>query len=86
MQLYLIPAPSSVVPRNGFTRADAEVIFRDEPTLPREAYRLEIGGSIVVTASSSAGRFYALQTLSQIRFQCGQNLPNLYLEDAPRFA
>lgn len=86
MQLYLIPAPSSVVSRNGFTRADAEVVFRDEPTLPREAYRLEIGGSIVVTASSSAGRFYALQTLSQIRFQCGQNLPNLYLEDAPRFA
>ena len=29
-----------------------------------ESYRLEIGGSIIVTSSSSAGRFYALQTLA----------------------
>ena len=55
-----------------------------DPALPREGYDLKVeSDGVSIRASSSAGAFYALQTLRQLgdrgRYQCAE------ISDAPRF-
>ena len=51
-----------------------------------EGYRIETGGeSIRVTATGSAGLFYALQTIIQFKEQCG-HIPCGTIVDEPAFA
>lgn len=51
-----------------------------------EGYELNItADKIQINSSSSAGEFYALQTLRQIFAQYGSNIPSMTISDAPRF-
>ena len=57
-----------------------------DPTLDKEAYRLEIAPTGVrVQGGSPAGVFYGMQTLRQLIGQYGTSLPEIRIEDAPAF-
>ncbi|ROQ30701.1 family 20 glycosylhydrolase [Gallaecimonas pentaromativorans] len=60
------------------------VATRIEPDLGSEAYQLNIDNSgVTLAAGDEAGRFYGLETLSQL-FD-GASLPVVHIEDAPRY-
>ena len=63
---------------------DCTVDFIDEPSLSDEEYRLETDEKIKIYSSSLGGRVFALQTLKQILFQQGENVPYLVIKDKPR--
>lgn len=86
MKLSLIPAPEKIEYLQGFTNVTAEVTEFPDMSVPGEGFIICINGNITVKASSDAGFFYADKTLEQIKFQCGQNLPNVYIEDSPEFS
>ena len=52
-----------------------------------EGYELSVcsSGSVDIKATTAAGLYYGLQTLSQLCQGCGGKLPMLYICDAPRF-
>lgn len=55
------------------------------PTLPEEGCQIKVDKSgILVSASSSAGFYYALETLAQLRK--GDRIPCLSIEDSPKYA
>ena len=55
--------------------------------LGNEGYRLTINKSaIIIEALKENGAFYAVQTLKQILFQCGEKIPVMTIEDSPRFS
>lgn len=85
MTLSLIPYPSSIKFLNGTTKADAEITKTTDSSLKKECFRLHIQNSITIEASDSAGFYYADLLFDQIKFQCGQNLPNVHIEDSPRY-
>lgn len=59
-------------------------IHGGRPSLSDESYRLEITPKgAVLTASATAGLFYGLQTLRQLR--AGDSIPCLTIEDSPRY-
>lgn len=75
-------------------RKDAEYFLRslsieiknEVSYLGSEGYILTIGSeNITIEAYRENGAFYALQTLKQIIFQCGEMIPSLTIEDSPRF-
>ena len=52
-----------------------------------EGYCLTINKSaIIIEALKENGAFYAVQTLKQILFQCGEKIPVMTIEDFPRFS
>ena len=66
-------------------QANPSIVLTSFPG-PAESYRLRIAPhGIAIAAPAAAGFFYALQTLRQIRAQCGATLPCLEIEDAPVF-
>lgn len=83
MILNIIPKPWRL------TVLDAKVpdgpfkeIIRDD--LPAEAYRITLTDrEKTVEAGSQAGLIHARATLEQVRFQCGDVLPLLFVEDVP---
>lgn len=85
MKLSLIPYPSSVIYFDGFTKADAEIIKTTDSSIPKEGFRIQILDTITISASDDAGFYYADLLVGQIKFQCGQNLPNVTIEDAPKY-
>lgn len=85
MKLSLIPAPCSIVYLDGFTKTSAEVIKINDVAMGKEEFSIRIENVITLTASGDAGFFYAENTLEQIKFQCGMNLPNVYIQDSPRY-
>ena len=86
MKLSMIPAPEAIYYLEGFTKKTAKVIKRIDSSLGREEFRIRIENVISITAADEAGLFYAENALEQIKFQCGMNLPNVYIQDAPRYA
>jgi len=67
---------------------DFGVVLRqvEDPAIPDQGYRLSIQpDQITVEASSPAGIFYGVATLSQVLKQSGQNLPCLEISDWPDF-
>lgn len=80
----IVPMPNHVVEKEGVCDASVQPGFVTDPALADEAYRLAVApGKIQIEASGDAGRFYALQTLSQLRN--GDKIPCVEIEDAPRF-
>ena len=65
----IIPAPRHLEPREGehvFT-GEPQVKYLDDDSVPEEGYILDITPKrITVSASSEAGRFYAMQTIMQL--------------------
>ena len=56
------------------------------PCEPAEGYRILVQPDrIVLTGNSEAGLFYAVQSLKQLLFQSDGNLPELQINDYPRF-
>lgn len=62
---------------------EANIIFENNSSLDNEEYTLQITDKIVIASSTASGQIYALQTLKQIIFQCGQDLPQLVIKDRP---
>ena len=86
MKLSLIPSPYEISYLPGFTKTDAPVEMYDDKRLPEEGFVLHIDGSIRLGASSEAGFFYGNSLLDQIKYQCGQNLPNVHIRDFPKYS
>lgn len=86
MKIALIPSPEKIVYKSGFTDAKTEIKTEYDNAIPAEGFAIDIDGEIMLKASSDAGLFYARGALEQIKFQCGQRLPNVHIEDAPRFS
>jgi hexosaminidase len=85
--MNLIPAPLFHEDRPGSCQADAPVVLTIDPSLPAEAYRLEIGDQgIAIACADAAGEFYARQTLAQLATVQGGRLAGVHIEDRPRFA
>lgn len=65
----IIPAPVLLEPRDGEVsfKGDPKIKYVEDATIAPEGYILDISKKgIQVTASSDAGRFYALQTIKQL--------------------
>lgn len=86
MKLSLIPAPYEISYLPGFTKADAQFEKFEDKRLPEEGFIIHIDGKIKLSASSQAGFFYGENLLEQIKYQCGQNLPNVHIRDFPKYA
>lgn len=86
MKLSLIPSPYEISYLPGFTKADAVFEMYEDKRLPHEGFVLHIDGRIRLGASSEAGFFYGSSLLDQIRYQCGQNLPNVHIRDFPKYS
>ena len=95
----IIPAPVSLEPRYGENcfRGEPKVKYIADETIAPEGYILDITEKdITVTASSDAGRFYAMQTIKQLlpaevygpEGFSGKKwaLPCCRIEDQPKFA
>ena len=61
----------------------SQIEFLDDGSLDNEEYRLEISDKIRVYSNSLGGKIFALQTLKQILFQYGENVPCLTIKDKP---
>ena len=66
-------------------RSTAGMITRETPAFGDEGYELTITPESVVVAGAAAGRFYAQQTLAQLRAPDG-SFPCCRITDQPRFA
>ncbi|MEJ2648235.1 MAG: glycoside hydrolase family 20 zincin-like fold domain-containing protein [Sedimentisphaerales bacterium] len=72
--------------QNPFGKAALRII-RDKSVPNPEAYRLVIAqGRIEIHSSSSAGTYYAIQTMSDIIQIYGKTIPAMTIEDDPDFA
>lgn len=85
MKLSIIPAPYEIEYLSGFTKTTAPVTEYEETDLPADGFVLHICGDIKLGASSPSGFFYGRQVLSQIKFQCGQNIPDVHIRDIPKY-
>lgn len=82
--MNLIPWPAKVSLGDGRLE-NATIECTTDASLPPEGYRLSVGADGVKIASSdTAGRFYANQTLRQLKRLDG-SYPYVEIEDAPRF-
>ncbi len=86
MKLSLIPSPYEINYLPGFTKADTQTEEYSDTRLPEEGFVLHIDGTIRLGAASQAGFFYGRMALEQIKFQSGQNLPNVHIRDFPRYS
>ena len=95
----IIPAPSKLEPRHGeFSfKGEPKVKYIDDATVAPEGYILDITPKgVEVTASTEAGKFYAMQTIMQLlpaevyapEGFAGKSwsLPCCRIEDEPKFA
>lgn len=86
MKLSLIPAPYEISYLPGFSKADAPVEIQEDRRLKNESFVIHIDGKIKIRASSDSGFFYAKNVVEQIKFQCGQNIPNIHIKDVPKYS
>lgn len=87
MNISLLPFPSrlNVISLNR-TEIKSETVKVIDKTLAKEEYELMIeNGVITVRASSDEGFFYAEKTLNQLRYQFGDAMPELLIEDKPTY-
>ena len=61
----------------------SQIEFFEDESLDNEEYTLEISGKIRIYSNSLGGKIFALQTLKQILFQHGENVPCLTIKDKP---
>lgn len=85
MKLSVIPAPYEIEYLPGFSKVSAPVTLYKEVRLPKDGFIIHIDGTVRIGASSESGYFYAEQLLEQIKFQCGQNIPNVHIKDIPKY-
>ena len=61
----------------------SQIEFFEDGSLGNEEYRLEISDKIRIYSNSLGGKIFALQTLKQILFQYGEEVPYLTIKDKP---
>lgn len=88
---YLSQSSFSLVYRNkGKTDIVFKLVSPKDSQLTQEAYHLKVTKKgILVEATSASGLFYAFQSINQLVQPAGNNtflLPEVTIEDAPRFA
>lgn len=86
----IIPAPQQILyNKGGVCKADKAVIVEitDNSIVSPEGYTLSVRpDSIILSASTPTGLFYAHQSLDQLCEAYANKIPLLDIEDAPRFA
>ena len=83
--LVLVPAPQKMSVTDGEFTTNLTVTYARDAKIPAEGYRLKVmADGIRVWCSDDAGRFYAGETLKQIREK--DRCPLVEIEDAPRFS
>lgn len=86
MTTPIVPRPAQVTHYGGrYDETKHPLEYRADPSLPAEGYNItlrETGGT--VTYADESGRFYASQTLRQLRKADG-TLPCVNIADAPRY-
>lgn len=87
-QPWILPKPQRMVWREGFLEEGDDCIgYRREKALGEEAYRIRIDRKKAdVEYGGERGKFYAEQTIKQIRHQSSGKLPCCEIEDAPGLA
>ena len=85
--LHVIPEPLEMkVGKSYVSLSEVQLIYRNDDSLPNEAYKISVRGKkIIVKASSDNGFLYAMQTLDQLTDEAGR-VPCVEIYDAPRFA
>ena len=85
--VHVIPEPLEMkVGRSYVSLSEVQLIYRNDDSLPDEAYKISVRGKkIIVKASSDNGFLYARQTLDQLTDEAGR-VPCVEIYDAPRFA
>ena len=84
------------IPTVSIGNSNADVVLQTEPSLPHEAYKLNVSSSkITISASGEAGFFYALQTIRQLLPSTIEGdtlnsnmiceIPAMEISDTPRF-
>ena len=82
---HIIPQPNDLRFTGGVCSAQRPLVIRDA-AVPPEGYTLTVSKEgISIRCSTEKGRFYAAQTLRQLRNSDG-TLPCCVISDAPRFA
>ncbi len=82
---HIIPQPNDLRFTGGVCPAQRPLVIRDA-AVPPEGYTLTVSKEgISIRCSTEKGRFYAAQTLRQLRNSDG-TLPCCVISDAPRFA
>ena len=86
-ELHVIPEPLEMkVGKSYVSLSEVQLIYRNDDSLPNEAYKISVRGKkIIVKASSDNGFLYARQTLDQLTDEAGR-VPCVEIYDAPRFA
>ncbi len=85
MFIPCIPRPKNIDFLDGNASCES-VNYVVDATLPKEHYRIEARDVITIYYADEAGRFYADQTLQSFVDYYGQFLPNMTIEDGPRFS
>ena len=84
MAVTVIPAPRKMTVRPGYCVED-EIREETDASLPAEGYRLSVApDGIRIVASDAAGRFYARETLRQLK-TAEDGYPCVEIEDAPAY-
>ena len=87
MSISLLPFPTrlNLISINR-TEIKGEVVKVVDKTLKKEEYELSVcDGTVTVRAAGDEGFFYAEKTLDQLRYQYGDTLPELLIEDNPKY-
>ena len=88
MKPSIIPVPKKIRYLNGVSRisGNEELSEALDASLGNEDYSLSIDNNRAhITYGGEPGKFYARQTLRQIRATCGEECDNLIIEDSPAF-
>ena len=85
-KLDIFPIPKELKYGEDITPASTVVLREINSSLAKEEYIIIIGDKkIELHAATEIGFFRAQTTLNQIKTQCGEILPDLYLHDYPDF-
>lgn len=91
-EVHVVPMPQKVVETGGsfvYSGTIKNLKVVEDPSIPEEGYRLSVTPEgVKIAASGEAGKFYALQTLEQMKDAVAGgkfSVPCVEIEDAPRF-
>ena len=87
MNISLLPFPTKLsLTSLNKTEIKSELVKVVDNTIAKEAYELTVcDGTVTVKASGDEGFFYAEKTLDQLKFQYGNMMPELVIEDNPKY-
>lgn len=85
MPIPVIPLPKKIEFFEDLCK-NTSPCFSEDSALPKEGYRIEITDCVTVFYATPQGRKYAENTLAQLMRVCGENIPQMIIEDYPDFS